>query len=171
MLVNCSALIYFLRNLLKYPPSPPCDAPLSTNRPPKRIKILKQKRSTPTTDTWLSDLNVLFSLYAYRAVAWRGAGRGGLIPLTVFCLKKSKHAQIKSWNYTVISQSINETMTSLQLGVTFSGFKLQRPWVLQTQNPLLCFVLFFVALNCWALAYDSFFLNKIWQKNIPIYGP
>ena len=135
----CS-LIYFLQNLLKYPP-PPCDAPLSKNRPPKRIKILKQKRSTPTTDTRLSDLNVLFSLYAYRAVAWRGARRGGL-PLTVFCLKKSKHAQIKSWNYTVISHSI-ETMMSLQLGVTFSGFKLQRPWVLQTQNPLVCFVLFF----------------------------
>ena len=48
-----------------------------------------------------------------------------------FCPKKSKHARI-------ISQSI-ETMMSLQLGETVSGFKIQRPvqWVLDTQNSLL----------------------------------
>ena len=55
------------------------------------MKILKQKMSTPTIDTRLSYLNLLFSLYAYRAVAWGGAG-GVDFPLTVFCPKKSKHA-------------------------------------------------------------------------------
>ena len=74
----CTNILF--TKFIKIPPPPPCDAPLSTNKPPKQIKILKQKRSTPTTDTRLSDLNVLFSLYAYRAVAWRGAGRGGLSP-------------------------------------------------------------------------------------------
>ena len=37
--------------------------------PKKRIKILKQRMSRPTRDTPLSDLNLLFSLYACRAVA------------------------------------------------------------------------------------------------------
>ena len=49
-------------------PSSPSDAPLSKNKPPKRIKILKQKMSRPTTDARLSDLNHLFSLYACRAL-------------------------------------------------------------------------------------------------------
>ena len=37
--------------------------------PKKRIKILKQRMSRPTRDTPLSDLKLLFSLYACRAVA------------------------------------------------------------------------------------------------------
>ena len=60
----------------------------------------------------------------------RSLGKGRASP-PVFCPKKSKHARI-------ICQNI-ETMMSLQLGETVSGFKIQRPvqWVLDTQNSLL----------------------------------
>jgi len=52
-------------------------------------------------------------------------------PASQFCSKRSKHARI-------ICQNI-ETMMSLQLGETVSGFRIRRPvqWVLDTQNPLL----------------------------------
>ena len=50
-------------------------SPLSKNDPPKRIKILKEKMSRPITDTPLSDLSLLFSLCAHRAVVGGGAGR------------------------------------------------------------------------------------------------
>ena len=63
----------------------------------------------------------------------KGRRRSSLPPPSppVFCPKKSKHPRI-------ISQNI-ETMMSLQLGETVSGFKIQRPvqWVLDTQNSLL----------------------------------
>ena len=62
----------------------------------------------PTTDTQLSDLNLLFSLYAYRAIAWGGAGRDFPPPPLFFPPKKSKHAEIKveinlpeNWNNDV----------------------------------------------------------------------
>ena len=60
----------------------------------------------------------------------RSLGKGRASP-PVFFPKKSKHARI-------ICQNI-ETMMSLQLGETVSGFKIQRPvqWVLDTQNSLL----------------------------------
>ena len=92
-----------------------------------------------------------------RVVAWGGAGRD--FPLTVFYPKKSNHTQ--SNKKLKLQCNLPEhwnIMMSLQLGETFSGFKLQRPvqWVLQTKNPLLC-LFFFFGLNCWALAYNSFF--------------
>ena len=90
-----SALTYIcaFMKFIKITPPPDVMLPyLQTN--PQNIKILKQKMSTPTTDTRLSDLNLLFSLYAYRAEAWGGAR--GDFPLTVFCSKKSNHAQMKS---------------------------------------------------------------------------
>ena len=56
LVILYSALIYF-REIYETLPK---------NDPPKRIKILKQKMSRPTTDTPLSLFNLLFSLYAYR---------------------------------------------------------------------------------------------------------
>ena len=70
-----SAQIYFHKIIEITPSPPPCDAPLSKNDPPKRIKILKEKMSRPTRDTPLSDVGLLFSLCAYRAVPCGGAGR------------------------------------------------------------------------------------------------
>ena len=90
----------------------------------------------PTTDTRLYDLNLLFSLYAYRAVAWGGAG-GTCPPPPRFFAQKAKHARRK---VELISQSI-ETMMSLKLGETFYGFKRPAQWVLRTQNSLRFFAL------------------------------
>ena len=72
-----------------------------------------------------------------------GRGREGLTPSApVFSPKKSKHAQIK---LKLISQSI-ETMMSLQLDETFSGFKIET-------SPM----------------GPPFFKLKLGNKNIPIY--
>ena len=73
-------LVILCTNILSWnywnnPLPPPCDAPLPKNDPPKRIKILKEKMSRPTRDTPLSDVGLLFSLCAYRAVPCGGAGR------------------------------------------------------------------------------------------------
>ena len=92
--------------------------------------------SRPTTDKRLYDLNLLFSLYAYRAVAWGGAG-GTWPPPPVFCPKSQNMHEEK---LKLISQSI-ETMMSLKLGETFYGFKRPAQWVLRTQNSLRFFAL------------------------------
>ena len=113
--------LYTFMKFIKITPPLPCYAPLFKNKLPKRINILKQKMCRPTTDTQLSDLNLLFSLYAYRAIAWGGAGRD-LPPPPLFFPPKSQN--MHKLKLKLISQSI-ETMMSLQLGETFSGFKIE----------------------------------------------
>ena len=92
----------FLKFIKITPPPPPpfpFEAPLSKNKPPKRIKILKQKMSTPTTDTRLSDLNLLFSLYAYIRGHSMGRGRGGFHPS--FLPQNVNTCTNKSWNLII----------------------------------------------------------------------